>query len=1217
MASVRDAVRLALRFQQEGRLESAAAIYREILERAPDHGDSLHFLGLIARERGNLAEALSLLERSVRLAPDRVDYLSNLGSLLRSAGRAAEAAEAGARAVAIRPDFAEGRYNLGRALRDLGRLDEAAAQFQAAVAFKPDYGVANYALGDCLVDLGRPAEAAASYRRVVGEPAAETAELAALVEAVEQNPKNADLHARLGAAFARRRRYAEALAAHHRAVELDPHLAAAHRRLGDLLTEMRRPAEAEAELRRAVELDPVDAMAHAGLVNVLIRLGRADEAVSAGERAVERRPDDAACWLGLGIALRQHGRAVEAIDACRRALALHPDNAVARHNLAIALADVGDLDPAIDALRRAIGLASDLAEAQFHLALSLLTKGELREGWSKYEWRWRAKLSEAAPRPFFQPTWSPFAVIPGTLLLWGEQGIGDEILFAGMVEDAAKLAGRVVLECAPRLVPLFARSFAGVEVVARQQPPHARTQRADIVQQSPLGSIARWLRPSFTAFPRRKGYLKADAAAISTLRDRYRALGAGRVVGLSWRSQRAKMGASKSVALEEWAPILAVEGVTFVDLQYGDTAAERAAIRERHGITVHHDAAIDALQDLDAFAAQVAAMDLVLSVSNTTAHLAGALGVQTWTLVPRGQGHLFCWFDGRDDSPWYPTMRLLRQVTPGDWSPVIERAARDLRDWARQSVSAAPAVAGAMLGKGMGAARSDARPQLESSRDCYRRGEALREAGRGDEALEAYSRAVALDPELAAGWFELGHLHRHGGRLAEAAEAFETVTRLRPDFVEALSNLSAVFREQGQLDHAQAALRRAVELAPNSAELRYNLGIVLRDLGRVEDAAAAQRQAIALKPDYARAHGALGALLMRTSRHEEAVTALRRAVEIDPDFADAHVNLAMALLERGRLAEGLEEYAWRPAMKQFERRWAKAGLPLWDGARLADGVLLVVAEQGIGDEILYAGLLVDAAARTPRIVFECSSRLVALFARSFPGLEVVPCIEPRHRRLSASDIRAICPLGHLPSLFRRDFSEFQRRGGYLVADAARASMLGSRYRALGSGPVIGLSWRSTNPQLGPAKSLALEAWHRVLAVPGVNFVDLQYGDTAGELAMIGKTMGIAIHHDPTIDPLADLDGFAAQVSAMDLVISVSNATLHVAGALGKPAWALMPEGPGLPWYWFRDRDDSPWYPSLRLYRQAAPGAWGPVIEHVAAELEEWLRAWAEPAIARR
>jgi hypothetical protein len=255
----------------------------------------------------------------------------------------------------------------------------------------------------------------------------------------------------------------------------------------------------------------------------------------------------------------------------------------------------------------------------------------------------------------------------GVLLVWGEQGLGDQILHAGMVPDLGGRAGSVILEAEPRLVPLFARSFPDVKVIARGPKLFAGAIDAQI----PSGSVGQFVRTSWDAFPRRRtGYLVADEARVERLRAQV-ARGGGAAIGLSWISKNPTHERAKSAALRDFEALMRAPGLRFVDLQYGNTTSERGALARDLGVRIEHIDEIDNTNDIDGLAALIAACDAVVTVSNTTAHLAGALGKPVWVLVPHGRAHLWYWFDDGDDSPWYPRVQVRRQKLGQTWAQLI------------------------------------------------------------------------------------------------------------------------------------------------------------------------------------------------------------------------------------------------------------------------------------------------------------------------------------------------------------------------------------------------------------------------------------------------------------------------------------------------------------------------------------------------------------------
>jgi tetratricopeptide (TPR) repeat protein/polysaccharide pyruvyl transferase WcaK-like protein len=484
------------------------------------------------------------------------------------------------------------------------------------------------------------------------------------------------------------------------------------------------------------------------------------------------------------------------------------------------------------------------------------------------------------------------------------------------------------------------------------------------------------------------------------------------------------------------------------------------------------------------------------------------------------------------------------------------------------------------------------------------------DAGEPEAAEASYRRALAARPESVEALYNLGTLLAARGRHDEAIPALQSAARLAPDFTDAHVRLGQACCDLGRFEEAGAHFRRALELDSAQADAHNGLGNALRAQGRGTAAAAEYARAIELRPEFAEAHCNLATVALDEGAPERAVTHARRALAIRPDLADARWNLAQAHLTLGRLTEGWREYEWR----QWRTGAAELAYPwpLWDGEPFAGGTLFVTAEQGVGDEIMFASCLPEAIAAADRVVVECDARLTALFERSFPPATFVARLasaDAYPERLPAPSVRIAS--GSLPGLFRPDLASFPGRDACLVVDPERVAIWGARFASLGPGLRVGISWRGGKEALvRRARSIALPRWRALARGLEVQWINLQYGDCAAELAE-ARAAGLEVHHWDDADPLRDLDGFAAQIAALDLVISVDNSTVHMAGALGQPAWVLLPSTAD--WRWMLEREDSPWYPSLRLFRQRRPGEWDEVFARVRAALEQRL---AEPPSLR-
>jgi len=338
------------------------------------------------------------------------------------------------------------------------------------------------------------------------------------------------------------------------------------------------------------------------------------------------------------------------------------------------------------------------------------------------------------------------------------------------------------------------------------------------------------------------------------------------------------------------------------------------------------------------------------------------------------------------------------------------------------------------------------------------------------------------------------------------------------------------------------------------------------------------------------------------------------AIALRPGDAEARFHRAQTLLARGDFDVAWDEYESRWEYEAAQRGFPQ---PAWDGRQLGEQSLLIYAEQGVGDEILFSSCLPDVLSLTRECCVECDQRLVSLLARSFPLAKVVA--RPAGRDLPADPAALQCDrqiaMGSLPKLVRRSLAAFPRQRRFLVPDLERAKAWRARLAALGKGLKVGISWRGGHsPAVRQRRSIGLDRWLPIISVPGTHFISLQYGDCAEELEQFRSVSEAVVHAWDEVDPLTDLEGFAAQIAALDLVISVDNSTVHMAGALGVPVWTLLHFSPN--WRWMRDRDDSCWYSSVRLFRQPELGDWNSVIERVAEELHQHARAGCVEAFGK-
>jgi Flp pilus assembly protein TadD/ADP-heptose:LPS heptosyltransferase len=500
-------------------------------------------------------------------------------------------------------------------------------------------------------------------------------------QVLQDQPQNANAYHLLGIIAYQVGRHNVAIDLINQAIGIDNRQPVFFGNLGNILQGQKRQEEAIQAYQHAIELNPENEEIQNDLGNALTELGHFQQAVHAYHKVVKITPNNPNAYYNLGNTFRELGQLQQAIEAYGEALALNPNDAEIYNNLGTALQASGQLHQAARTYHQAIEkLQGECERAHYNLGTLQLLTGDFKNGWQQYQWRWKCDDFPSENRPFHQPSWNGSNLSAKTILVWAEQGIGDEIMFASMLNDLRQSNANIMVECEQRLISLFQRSFPDIRFFCRTNPPDQQLLNPNIDYQISMGSLGQWLRTDLDSFKQGQSYyLTACPDKTAELRNKYQQLASGRkLVGISWKStdisqRRAK---SKSTSLEYWASVLSQPNCYFINLQYGDIETEVAKFESDTNLKVYQDKEIDPLVNLDGFAAQISALDLVISTSNTTVHMAGALGKRVWTLLP----HIpdWRWTLDREDALWYPAMRLFRQSSIGDWQDVFKRVSHAL-----------------------------------------------------------------------------------------------------------------------------------------------------------------------------------------------------------------------------------------------------------------------------------------------------------------------------------------------------------------------------------------------------------------------------------------------------------------------------------------------------------------------------------------------------------
>jgi tetratricopeptide (TPR) repeat protein/glycosyltransferase involved in cell wall biosynthesis len=1196
--------------QHQSQFRAAIECYERAIAIDPNYAAAHSNLGVVKQHAGRLAEAIAHYRQALEIDPNLAETASNLGSALAEAGENEGAIAEYQRALSLNPNCAEALVNLGLLREEQGDVAEAVTLYEQAIQVNPDCAVAYLNLGIALESQGKEAAAIANYSR-----------------AIEIDPNYVDALHNLGYASIRQGRIADAIAYYDRAMALQPDLAETLIALGSSLQQQEKLDEALAVCQQAIQQLPSHAGARCNLGIVLHKQGKIQDAIACYQQALSLQPDFPEALNNLGKAFESAGNMAEAIDCYRRAIELKPGNMNPLNGLGKALHNGGQFADAVTCYSQAVQFNATNPESHLNLGLALLLSGELQRGFSEYEWRLLIKEKEFPCHNFIQPIWDGKDLEGKTILLCPEQGLGDAIQFIRYADLVKQKGGRVIVWCLPHLQRLFAQ-VSGIDelIINPEDAPdfHVRAQ---------LMSLPHLLGTTLETIPANVPYLAPPPGWECSIPNT-----PNLKVGIVWSGNpKHSQNKVRSFPLDLLTKLLEIPGADFFSLQKEMTAEDRVLLEQMPVTDLSSH-----LHDVADTAAVISALDLVISVDTSVAHLAGALGKPVWILlcfVPDWR-----WLLESEDSPWYPTARLFRQSAAGDWEGVLDRASLALIEKISQHQEAQPSI--------------EIQPNIELAKKQFDRGNQLKLQGRfaeaiayfknalvlqpdsiaaatnlavtlhqtGDlaEAATYYQRAIEIDPNCAQGQNNLGILLQDRGNIAEAVSCFQRAIALNPVYVKALNNLGATLQQQGelqsaivyfqqalsvnanyapalvnlgaamqakcQLSEAKRLYQRAIEAEPNNPKGHYQLGTLCLAAGKIEQAISSLERAISLDPNYVEAIANLGSAVEQLGDANRAISCYNRALEIDANCVKAHFNLGLVLLLTGDLPRGLAEYEWRWQTEQAKKlQRLNFDKPVWDGSDLNGQTILLRCEQGLGDAIQFVRYAAIVQQKGGKVIISCYQELKRLF-KQIPGIEQVAV-----RMDELPDFQVQAPLMSLPHILGTNLDNIPANVPYLAAPPNWQFSLNCDRNFK-----VGIVWAGSSEHLKDfQRSSDLSYFLKFLDIPGVSFYSLQKEVSAEDRILLNQTSAIDLS-----DNLNDFADTAAVISQLDLVICVDTAVAHLAGALGKPVWILLSFMPD--WRWLLTREDSPWYPTARLFRQSKPGDWDGVCDRLKTALQELI-----------
>lgn len=1173
------------------RYGEALDFFQQALRVAPGRADVLNNMGLTLGMVGRHQEAVGYLLRALAVQPDYFDVLCNLGHSLNCMGRHGEALTHLDTALGIRRSHAGARCNRGVALAGLGRHAEALGSFKKALRIDARH-VSTLVGGACaLLSLDRAEEAEqwlsralrieGSHIAALGYRATALIRLGRFPEAFECFDRALLLSAAPAQTLHEQAKglhalgqCAAALERVDRALALAPDLPETVLTRGVVLIDLERFEESLACFDQILLKDPKNLAALNNRAVVLEKLNRYSLALVCLDEALAAHPDDYRSLVNRGITLGRLLRLEESLENLDRALVLQPDSIEALLNRASTLFNMFRLADAQECLERVLRIDPDNADALANMgaiswhhnrnaearaylerALALkpghvnatnnlsfleLAEGHLVKGFAAQEIRWKLDIFAGYRHRSAAPLWLGEQEAGGkTILLQHEQGFGDTLQFIRYARLLADRGARVLLWVPVHLRELL-RGVPGVSAVIGDDDP---VPAHDL--QCPLMSLPLAFGTQMETVPGGVPYIQADPERVLEWRERLGHAQRPRI-GLVWAGRQfPPVNVPRDMSLRALLPLLELDA-ELISLQKDVPHADQdlleslpAGALKRLGETAG---------DFSDTAALIECLDLVIAVDTAVVHLAGAMGKPTWIMNRFGS----CWRwlrDGRTDSPWYPTARLFRQGTMGDWEGVVAQVKREAEHF----------IAG---WKPAPAAGPD--PSVPSPASLMRRAAAQTARGDAAGAIGSYTQILAADPDNLAALCALGSQLGTIGCHAEALACFDKALAGSPDSAELLTNRGAALTALGQVDEALRCLEKALSLDGRNLTARFNRGLALQQLGQ-------PRQALAC--------------------FDEVLNA-------EPGHAGARLSRSIAHLTVGNFNDGFSELEWRWRTAAHHSEALPSPAPLWLGKEPLHGkTILLHQEQDVASAIQLARYIPRVAAQAGRVLLKFSTQLRDLLASSFaelPGVEVLPDLQD----LPAHDYH--CPVQSLPLAFDTRLETIPAQVPYLRPDMQRVGAWRARLgEPAGQRLRVGLVWRERADEARSGRSMGLSDLGPLLELP-VELLILHPDCTGEELSFLGGFPNVRCPDEP----VEDVASMAALIENLDLLISIDVAAAHLAGALARPVFILLT--PGASWCWMQERSDSPWYPFARLFRQSEPGSWGSAVMQAAAAVKEMM-----------
>lgn len=986
-----------------------------------------------------------------------------------------------------------------------------------------------------------------------------------IARALSFSPGQAEFHNDMGLVCMEMGRYESALVSFRTAIAIQPKMVNAHYNSGLSHKFLGDDLSAAQAFVSALRYDPNNAKAHFSLGELLLARRDFQGAEKHFQAAIQSNPDYVAAYNHMAISLGEQERGDEARRLLQKALEVDPLCASTLCNLGNMAKQSYDFKEAIRCYREAIRLQPDFIEAHFNLSVVLLLLEDLESGWTEYEWRLRFFAADSGyPNRHGLPLWQGQSLKGKTILVYDEQGFGDAFMFCRFLPKLKAGGAKVVFETRPALFDLF-KELPYIDETTLRHPKQLPSTRCDYCV--PLLSLPGRFGIDRKSIRFDTPYLFANKQ--SSEKWRRKMPGEELKIGLVWQGSNFDR-TRRWVDLDMLSRLSQLKGIQWYGLQ--KECAPLSDAQDDWLIQLGPD-----FNDFSDTAAAIANLDLVITIDTAVAHLAGAMGKQVWVLLPFVPD--WRWFLNSETTPWYAGMRLYRQPSAGDWDTPLTALIVDLKRWVD---------------------RRNRRQADESIQSLHTTALELHRKHEFPEAESLYGELLVLAPEHHGAAASLGLLYLQVGRYDDAVNTLQRTVLLKPDDALSMNNLGLAFHRLGHLERAMFAFFSAIAAHPDYTNTYHNLGNVFLDLHQLDDTITWYAKALDIRPNDAGAQCEMGKLLLKKLDLTSARSHFQRAVDLSPDDAQARISLASTALLQGDFKTGWFNFQWRFNEQELRNRTYphRYDLPRWQGEPFPGGRLLVHCEQGFGDTIQFSRFLPQVKKLGGEVIFQLQAPLSPLF-RDFPGVDRIEVLVDE--QTERCDFDLYVPLLDLPMCLGTTVDAIPATVPYLAPENNRIRQWHQDIN--GDLLKIGMVWAGNQYHSNDRnRSCPVE---KILSIAGddrVRCYGLQKETSESDHDVIVDRTNIT----PVGDRLTDFGDTAAAIACLDLIITVDTAIAHLAGAMGKPTWVLLPYVPD--WRWMTGRNDSPWYPTIRLFRQPRPGDWDSVMRAVRIALCEELES---------